>query len=97
MNMFDLSSRYAICEDASIITSGGRKIIYKKRRFLPPTKHMNVIHEFKVVAGDRLDQISARVLGDPLQFWRICDANDILHPLELTEEPGKRIRIIAPW
>ena len=94
--MFDQSSRYANCENA-FMTIGDRKIMYKKRRFLPQTKDMNVIRQFKVVAGDRLDNISARVLGDPLQFWRICDANNVMNPLELTGQPGNEIRITAPW
>ena len=35
--------------------------------------------------GDRLDLITARTLGDPEQFWRVCDANDALDPAELTD------------
>ena len=42
--------------------------------------------------GDRLDNITAEYLGDPEQFWRICDANATLHPAEL-EEVGRRLRI----
>ena len=40
--------------------------------------------------GDRLDLITARTLGDPEQFWRICDANDALDPDDLAE-PGRRL------
>jgi hypothetical protein len=58
---------------------------------------MILLQELKVNDGDRLDTISARVVGDPEQFWRICDANDIMHPLELTSEPGMPIRIARPW
>jgi hypothetical protein len=48
-----------------------------------------------VAQGDRLDTITARYLGDPTQFWRICDANDTLRPDEL-EEPGRTVRIALP-
>ncbi|MEO0078974.1 MAG: LysM domain-containing protein, partial [candidate division WOR-3 bacterium] len=30
------------------------------------------------------------------QFWRICDANNVLDPSELTENPGRRVRITLP-
>jgi hypothetical protein len=39
---------------------------------------------------------SCRYLGDPEQFWRICDANDVLRPAELTDTPGVSVRIALP-
>ena len=36
------------------------------------------------------------MLGDPEQFWRICDANDAMHPLDMTSEPGRILRIAVP-
>jgi nucleoid-associated protein YgaU len=44
--------------------------------------------EHRVVAGDRLDLLAARYFGDPLQFWRIADANPARSPDELLE-PGR--------
>ena len=41
---------------------------------------MSLLTEVTVVQGDRLDTITTRTLGDPLQFWRICDANDTYEP-----------------
>jgi hypothetical protein len=52
--------------------------------------------EHPVVQDDRLDNITARYLGDPEQFWRVCDANNAMHPRELTEEIGRRLRIPLP-
>jgi len=49
-----------------------------------------------VTQGERLDTITARYLGDPTQFWRVCDANDVLQPTELTEEVGNVIKIALP-
>ena len=46
--------------------------------------------------GDRLDNITAQYLGDPEQFWRICDANNVLAPNELTDTLGRIIRITLP-
>ena len=35
-------------------------------------------------------------LGDPEQFWRLCDANGAMRPDELTETVGRRLRITLP-
>ena len=45
-----------------------------------------------VTEGDRLDNITARFLGDPTQFWRVCDANLALLPDELE----KSMRQVSP-
>ena len=39
---------------------------------------------------------AARTLGDPLQFWRVCDANNAMNPPELTEEAGRALRVPVP-
>ena len=57
---------------------------------------MVTLVEHMVTRGDRLDLITARYIGDPTQFWRVCDANDVLRPDELTQEVGFRIRIALP-
>jgi hypothetical protein len=49
-----------------------------------------------VVAGDRLDNLAARHLGDPQQYWRICDANRAVRPDELIETLGRALRITLP-
>jgi hypothetical protein len=72
-------------------------IRYKERRFIPPAEGMQILQEITYTAGDRLDLIAARALGDSEQFWRICDANEVMHPLDLTSEPGNVIRIAVPW
>ena len=46
--------------------------------------------------GDRLDNVTAKYLGDPTQFWRVADANDTLRPEELTAEIGRTITIALP-
>ena len=47
----------------------------------------------RTTAGDRLDLISARSIGDSEQFWRICDVNLVMHPLQLTDNVGTEIRL----
>lgn len=39
----------------------------------------------RVEAGDRLDLLAYRYFGDPLQYWRIVDANPTIAPESLLE------------
>ena len=57
---------------------------------------MVLLAEIEISQGDRLDLITARTLGDPEQYWRVCDANNAMNPMELTEEIGSRIRVPIP-
>lgn len=90
------TSRYYRIETAVHTTADGRPIPYLRRRFIPQAGRFTLIQEHAVVEGDRLDNITHRYMGDPEQFWRICDANNVLRPEELTEEIGRRIRITLP-
>jgi hypothetical protein len=92
---FQPTSRYYSIETATYETDDGSLVRYLLRRFLPPLDRFTPIQEHLVTEGDRLDNITARYLGDPEQFWRICDANPILKPAEL-EELDRRIRITLP-
>ena len=94
--MFSHTSRYYTLETATYETSEGKVIRYVRRRFVPRSDQLPLLTEVSVVQGDRLDLITARTLGDPEQFWRLADANDALDPGELTEMPGRRLRIPVP-
>ncbi len=94
--MFDYTSRYYSLETAAFITNEGMTIAYKRRRFLPPGEEISLLVEVTVNQGDRLDMITARTLGDPEHYWRVCDANNTMNPPELTEEIGRVIRIPVP-
>jgi len=93
--VFDSKSRYASLEDASIVDNKGRVITYKKRRFLPRGEEMLLLVEVTIAQGDRLDLIASRTLGDPEQFWRICDACNAMNPSELSH-PGRTLRVSLP-
>jgi nucleoid-associated protein YgaU len=94
--MFDPTSRYYSLEQARYVIPGGKTVTYVRRRFLPPGENMPLLVEVTVVQGDRLDLIAARTLGDPEQFWRICDANNAMDPLELMAQPGTKLRVPIP-
>jgi len=94
--MFDHTSRYYTLETTTLTTAEGRIVAYKRRRFLPRGEDMPLLVEATVTQGDRLDLITARTLGDPEQFWRICDANNAMNPFDLTAEPGRVLRVPVP-
>lgn len=95
-NLFAVTSRYHHLETAVFTTPDGKKIIHLKRRFLPPSSRFSLLQEHIVNEGERLDNITAQYLGDPEQFWRLADANDGMHPNDLTETVGGKIRITLP-
>lgn len=97
--MFDPTSRYFDIENAflSVMDKDGtlHSIVYKRRRFILSADDATTVVEHTVTQGERLDNITARYLGDPTQFWRICDTNNAQAPGEL-EEIGRVIKITVP-
>ncbi|GAC1342990.1 MAG: hypothetical protein NVSMB27_02450 [Ktedonobacteraceae bacterium] len=96
--MFPVTSRYYGVDTATFVTADRRKVVYLRRRFLPPGTNVVVLAEHVVVQGDRLDNVTARYLGDPEQFWRLCDANNAMQPEELTADSqiGRTLRVPLP-
>jgi hypothetical protein len=90
------TSRYAAIETSTHTLPDGRQVVYLRRRFVPSPESFALLQEHFVVEGDRLDVLTARYIGDPEQFWRVCDANGALLPDDLTSTPGSVIRITLP-
>ena len=98
--MFEATSRYAPLAVRSLSATGPdaepREIRYVERRFVPPPGAGVTLVEHTVVEGERPDHIAAKYLGDPAQFWRVADANGVMRPAELTDQPGQRVIIALP-
>ena len=94
--LFPPTSRYHNIETTTYKTADGNEIVHLKRRFVPAPERFTLLQEHLVAEGDRLDNITAQYLGDPLQFWRVCDANNTMNPSELTIRIGRRLRITLP-
>ena len=92
---FQPASRYYGLDTAAFETSDGRIVRYLRRRFLPPLDRFTLVQVVTVTEGDRLDNLTARSIGDAEQFWRLGDANPILRPEEL-EEIGRQVRVTLP-
>jgi hypothetical protein len=95
--MFERNSRYANVEIArhTVTRPDGTRedVAHTRRRFIPPPAG-TTLAEHIVVRGDRIDNVTARYLGDPTEYWRLCDANKAVHPDELTHHAGRVIRIV---
>lgn len=95
-DLFTITSRYYTVETARITSPDGKTIVYLRRRRMPQPEEFATLQEHRVIEGERLDNITAAYLGDPELFWRLCDANNAMEPEELTQSPGKTIRITLP-
>lgn len=95
-NFFAPSSRYAGIEAINIETGSQGAVAYIRRRFIPQPDRFQLLQEHVVTENERLDNITHRYLSDSEQYWRICDANGVMDPNELTNTIGKKIRITLP-
>lgn len=95
IRMFAPTSRYYALETVRITLADGRVAAYKRRRFVPQASSSAQLAEVVVAQDDRIDLITSRTLGDPEQFWRVCDANEALDPADLVVT-GRRLTIPSP-
>jgi hypothetical protein len=93
---FASTSRYYAIATARLTQADGRTVVYVQRRFLPPPEHFAPLQIVTIAAGDRLDNLAARYLGDPLQAWRLCDANGAMQPEALVADVGATLLITLP-
>jgi hypothetical protein len=93
---FAPTSRYYGIATAQLTQSDGRVVVYVRRRFLPPPENFAVLQTVSIAAGDRLDNLAARYLGDPEQAWRLCDANRAMQPEALVAYVGATLVITLP-
>jgi hypothetical protein len=94
-NPFPPESRYHGLELAELEVSEFVSVAYLRRRFVPGADRFALLIEHRVKEHERLDRITALHLGNPELFWRLCDANAAMQPVEL-ERFGRRLRITLP-
>lgn len=94
--LYPPGSRYHGLAALKLTRPDGSIVAYLQRRFIPQPETLAPLQEHQVAEGDRIDNLAAHYLGDPLQYWRICDANRSVRPAELTETIGRRLRITLP-
>lgn len=90
------TSRYYGLTVLKLDAGSDHETAYLARRLVPPSDRFALLRTHTVTEGERLDLVAARELGDPQAFWRICDANNAMHPEDLTAVPGHTLRIGLP-
>jgi len=93
---FAPNSRYYGLPTTTLTTRDGRIVTYLTRRFVPAPENFALVSQHAVMQGDRLDNLAARYFNDPVQFWRLCDANRASRPDELIETLGRLLSITLP-
>ena len=76
--MIGESSRYANC---ALYVDDGIEFIGGRTHIDTTPEPDDVFHV--VQAGDRIDLLAYRYLGDPTLWWIICDYNDIFFALDM--------------
>jgi hypothetical protein len=94
--MFGPNSRYCSLEIAKGTLPDGKEVTFVRRRIVPQPERFALLQYHVVTQGERPDHVAFEFLGDAEQFWRICDANRVMHPDELTAVIGQRVRITLP-
>jgi hypothetical protein len=89
----NINSRYYGNGVEQITLANGVVVSYLSRRIIPQTSIYTQTQNYSVVIGDRLDNLAARFVGDPILFWMIADANGALDANSVTAEPGRVILI----
>jgi len=87
------SSRYYGFAVKTFTRADGLQVAYLQRRIIPQPGIYVALQDYVVVDGDRLDNLAAQYLGDPILCWMICDANGATDPDELTAQVGRTIKI----
>jgi hypothetical protein len=92
--MRDASSRYAGLPERMVTLPGGRVAPVLAQRVIPapgePPGGLCATRQ-----DERPDALAARVLGDPLQWWRLCDANRLSDAQDLVG-PSRRVLRLPP-
>jgi hypothetical protein len=93
---FTLQSRYQGLPALSLPAASGDTISYVARRFIPQPENYAVMQRHQVTQGERIDVLAGQEFGDPLYYWRLCDANLALRPEAVTAITGAFINISLP-
>ncbi len=93
--MIGPGSRYSGMKPILYTNAAGETVPYLPRRAIP-SEAGTPIGVYVTRAGERLDVIAARTLGNPLLFWELADTNHLLDPLTIPTSPGTMLQICMP-
>lgn len=78
--MIDKTSRYAKTPTVTAVDGASERVTLLALRDIPPTTG---VFFHAPAEGERLDHLAQQYFRDPKQFWRICDASDVLDPFDV--------------
>jgi hypothetical protein len=93
---FGPESRYYGLPVLMMTSPNGDHVSYVARRFIPPPSSFGVLQRYRAQQGDRIDVVAAALLGNPLSYWQICDANGAADPDDVTAVPGVFVVVPLP-
>lgn len=96
MSINDPQGRYATSELRTMTLPDGTPVTYLARRFVPEPEGMTILASVAIEPADRLDLFTARTMGVATQWWRIADANRVIHPEVLDGPAGRRLDVPLP-
>jgi hypothetical protein len=94
--VFPATSRYHGIGVSVFTRADGSQVAYLRRRFVPAPERFSTLYEVHVDAATRVELLAAQHLGDPEQYYRLCDANGAMQPSELCQPLGRSLRITLP-
>jgi hypothetical protein len=94
--LFLATSRYHGIGASVFTRPDGSQVAYLRRRFVPAPERFATLYEVRVDAATRVELVAAQHLGDPEQYYRLCDANGVMQPSALCEPVGRVVRIALP-
>jgi hypothetical protein len=93
---FPPNSRYHTTPIRIVTDADGRETAVLARRMVPKPEAFVVQSEYAIRAGDRLDVVAWRTIGDAEAFWQLADANRALHPAAIVTDENVGRRLLVP-
>jgi nucleoid-associated protein YgaU len=78
-----------------VVKAGSQLVAYLGRTLLPLPSTIKQQSTYTIQAGDRIDNVSTKLLGDPLLYWMLLEANGTSNPASLCMHPGRKIIVPA--
>lgn len=93
---FSPSSRYFTTPIRMRTDADGEEVLFLARRIIPQSSRYEFAQVVRADRDSRVDVLAAEEIGDPLLYWRVCDANGIAEPAEALEPDGRELGIPLP-
>lgn len=93
---FPPNSRYYGVPVRTRVGPDGVERSFVGRRIIPETGRYRPLDRHRCDGLERADALAAQFYGDPLQYWRICDANGVEDPATTARPEGRVLLIPLP-